>query len=440
MDITKEQIDDLNAIVKVIVHKTDYHDSVEKVLKDYRKQANVPGFRKGHVPLGLVRKQYGTAVTADEVSKLLQKHLDQYLIDEKIDILGQPLPIANENIDWTSDDLEFEFELGLAPSFEVKLKTKKAVTRYKIVADKKTIEEQLTHIRKQSGTLISKEEVGKNHEVTGTFTHEAEEIDNKTTIELDQLHKKAVEILMKQKPGTSVTLATKTLFKENYDLAIALDIPQEIADELDIDVNFTIEAINERQHAALDQDLFDTLYPNGEVTSEKELRQKIKEDYEAQFQQITARQFLDDYTDKLIEETKFDLPLAFLQKWIQESGKEPISETAAKDILESAERGFRYQLIEGKLIEEHQIQPKFEELKAFAKKTTQIQMRRFGMRDVEEERLDALVGMRLSNEEEVRRLSKQLIDERLLTLFEEKANLKNKEVTYEKYLKETQDS
>ena len=130
MNITKEQIDDLNAVVKVAITKEDYQDKVDTILKDYKKQANIPGFRKGQVPMGLIKKQYGKAVLVDEVNKLLQDNLNKYLTEEKLDVLGNPLPKQQDNFDWDQDELAFEFELGLAPDFEVSLKTKKAIIEF----------------------------------------------------------------------------------------------------------------------------------------------------------------------------------------------------------------------------------------------------------------------------------------------------------------------
>ena len=155
MNITRENIDQLNAVVKVDIAKEDYSDKVEKILTDYRKSANIPGFRKGHVPMSLVKKQYGKAVLVDEVNKLLQDAIGKYLVEEKLDVLGNPLPKPQDNLDWDSDAFSFEFELGLAPEFDVKLKGKKAITRYNIVADDKMIDNQVDHIRKQYGKLIS---------------------------------------------------------------------------------------------------------------------------------------------------------------------------------------------------------------------------------------------------------------------------------------------
>ena len=210
MNITKEQIDELNAVVKVAITKDDYQDKVEKILKDYKKQANIPGFRKGQVPMGLIKKQYGKAVLVDEVNKLIQDNLNKYLTEEKLDVLGNPLPKQQDNFDWDGDDFAFEFELGLAPDFKVPLETKKPITQYKIVADDKMINEQVERIQKQYGKLVSKSEVEKTDEVSGTFKNEEEEIDNKTTLELDKIEaKKVLDSLLGKKVGDTVTLNTK---------------------------------------------------------------------------------------------------------------------------------------------------------------------------------------------------------------------------------------
>ncbi|MHA7863687.1 trigger factor [Flagellimonas marinaquae] len=437
MNITKEQIDDLNAVVKVAISKEDYQDKVEKILKDYRKQANIPGFRKGQVPMGLIKKQYGKAVLVDEVNKLLQDNLNKYLTEEKLDVLGNPLPKQQDNFDWEKDNLDFEFELGLAPSFEVNLKTKKPVTHYKIVADKKMIEEQVERIQKQYGKLISKNEVGKNDEITGFFANEEAEIDHKTTIEMGKIKsKKAIDALTGKKVGDTVTLSTKGLFKEDYLLSNALGIARDKADGLKVDVSFTIEEINEREPAALNQELFDKLFGEGKVTSEKELKDKIKEDSEKQFEQQSDQKLLNDITEKLIDETKFDLPAEFLKKWIQISGENPLTEDEAKEEFEKSEKGLRYQLIEGKIIQENELQVQFDELKEFAKGFIKSQMAQYGHMDPKEEELEGIAARVMSNQDEVKRLSEQLMSQKLLDLYKEKANLKVKEVSYDDFIKE----
>ncbi len=298
MNITRENIDALNAVVKVDIAKEDYSDKVEKILVDYRKSANIPGFRKGHVPMGMVKKQYGKAVLVDEVNKLLQDALGKYLVEEKLDVLGNPLPKAQDDLDWDAEAFSFEFELGLAPEFEVNLKSKKAITHYNIVADDKMIDDQIEHIQKQYGKIVSQDEVTKDSEITGTFTNEEKEIDNSTMITLDKLKGKTnPKKFIGAKVGDVITLKTKGLFNDDHDLMNALKVAHDDAHGLDIEVNFTITEINERELADLDQELFDKLFGKGNVTSVTELKDKIKEDSEKQFVQQGDQKLLNDVTE-----------------------------------------------------------------------------------------------------------------------------------------------
>ncbi|WP_422081688.1 trigger factor [Ulvibacterium sp.] len=437
MNITKEQIDELNAVVKVAITKDDYQDKVDKILKDYRKQANIPGFRKGQVPIGLIKKQYGKAVLVDEVNKLLQDNLNKYLTEEKLDVLGNPLPKQQDDFDWDKEDFDFEFELGLAPSFEVPLKTKKSITRYKIIADKKMVDEQVERMRKQYGKLVTKAAVAKKDEVNGIFLNENEEIENKATVELEKVKsKKALEALVGKKVGDTVSLNTKGLFKEDYLLSSVLGISQEKAQELKIDVSFTIEEINEREPAQLDQDFFDKLFGKDAVTSGDQMKERIKEDSEKQFEQQSDQKLLNDITEYFIENTKFDLPSEFLTKWIQTTGEKPLSPEEATEEFEKSEKGLRYQLIEGKIIKENNLEIQFDELKEFAKGFIKSQMAQFGQLDPKEEELDNIAARVLGNQDEVKRLSEQLMSQKLLNLYKEKVNFKVKEVTYENFVKE----
>ncbi|TLP82228.1 trigger factor [Maribacter sp. ACAM166] len=437
MNITKEQIDDLNAVVKVAITKDDYQDKVDTILKDYKKQANIPGFRKGQVPMGLIKKQYGKSVLVDEVNKMLQENLNKYLTEEKLDVLGNPLPKQQDNFDWDQEELAFEFELGLAPNFEVSLKTKKAITQYKIIADKKTVEEQIERIQKQYGTLVSKDVVSKNDEVSGSFTNEAEEIDTTAMLEVDQLKsKKAIDALKGKKVGDEIILKTKGLFSEDHMLSSVLSIDKQKAEKLDIEVTFKITEINEREAAELNQELFNKLFGPDSVTSEKELKARIKDDSEKQFEQQSDQKLLNDVTEYFIENTKFELPTGFLTKWIQMTGEEPLSEEQASEEYEKSEKGLRYQLIEGKIIRDNELQVQFDELKEFSKGFIRSQMAQFGQLDPKEEELDTIAARVLGNQDEVKRLSEQLMSQKLLNLYKEKANLKTKEVTYENFVKE----
>src|SRR5690606_6294906 len=321
MNITRENIDDLNAVVKVDIAKEDYSGKVDKILKDYRKNANIPGFRKGHVPMGMVKKQYGKAVLVDEVNKLLQDALNKYLTEEKLDVLGNPLPKEKENFDWDQENYSFEFELGLSPKFEVNMEPKEPITNYKIIAGDEMIDNQITHIRKQYGKLISKETAEKGDVVAGTFKNEEEGIDSTTSLPLEKLKgDDNVNKFVGAKVGDTIKLSTKGLFEDDHQLMDFLKVEHDKAHGLDVEVDFTITEINRQELAELDQDLFDKLFGKDEVKSLDELKDKIREDAAKQFKQQSDQQLLNDVTEALIANNKFDLPKEFLQKWIQTVG------------------------------------------------------------------------------------------------------------------------
>lgn len=436
MNITKKEIDNLNAVLTVEVKKEDYADKVQGILNNYKKTATIPGFRKGHIPMGMVKKQYGKAVLLEEVNKILQENLHKYLTEEKLDVLGNPLPKNDNEIDWDGEDFTFEFELGLSPEFKVDV-TKKAVTQYKVIADSKMLDNQVKTIRKQYGKLTNKDAVEKGDEVTGTFTNEDAAIDKKTTLELDLVKGKTqTKALLGAKVGDVITLKTKGLFAEEVENQRHLGVDPVASKGLNVEVAFTVEEVNSREMSDLNQELFDKLFGEGVVTSEKELKAKIKEDAEGQFMQQSDQKLLNDVVESLIDNTKFDLPSGFLQKWIQVSGEKMLTEEEAKAEYERSEKGLRYQLIEGKLRAENNLQVTFEELKSHSRDMIKQQMAQFGQLDPSDEELDSIAARIMSNEEEVKRISEQLATNKMLTYFKENAKLKTKEVSYDTFIKE----
>ena len=437
MNITRENKDALNAVVKIDIEKSDYADKVEKILTDYKKSANIPGFRKGQVPMGLIKKQYGKAILVDEVNKLLQDTLWKYLNDEKLDVLGNPLPKAQDNIDWDADAFSFEFEIGLSPEFDIKLNGRKAITQYTIVADNKMVDDQIKNIQKQYGQLISKAEVSEGDEVTGVFFNDEAGIESTTTITLDKLKGKAnLKKFVGAKIGDIITLKTKGLFNDAHDLMTYLKLDRDAASDLNVQVTFTINEINERGLADLDQELFDKLFGKDVVKTVTELKEKIKADAEKQFVQQSDQKLLNDVTEYLVENTKFDLPSEFLQKWLQTVGEEPMDEAQAKEEYEKSEKSMRYQLIESKLIVDNNLQVNFEELKAYAGEMIKGQMAQFGQLNPSDKEVEDIVARVLSNQDEVKRMSEQLTSQKLLTFYKENAKLKSKELNYDAFVKE----
>ena len=437
MQITRTDVDALNAKVAISIEQKDFSEKVDKILKDYRKNANIPGFRKGHVPMGMIKKQYETAVTADEVNKLLQENLNNYIQEEKLELLGNPLPVMQDDIDWKADNLDFEFELGLAPSFKVKVKGKKAVTHFKIEADKKMVEEQVGYIQKQYGKIESQSSIEEGFELSLHAVNEEAEIDNSSTVEWDQLKgKKNSDALKGAQLNEAIVLKTKGLFKEDHVLARVLGTTVDKLADAPKEISLTVTEANKRILADLDQELFDKLYEPGTVKTVTDLKGKIKEGIEKQFEQQTEQKLLNDVTESLISETKFDLPKEFLIRWLQNSGEQPLSEEEAAEEYEKSEKGIRYQLIEGALIKENDLQIQFEELQNFAKEMIKKQMAQYGQLNPSDKELDEIAARIFSNQEETKRLSDQLMSQKLLDFYKENANLKVKKVNYETFVKE----
>ena len=437
MNITKENIDALNAVVKVDIVAEDYQAKVSSLLTDYRKKADVPGFRKGHVPMGMIKKQYGKSIMIDEVNKLLQESLNKFIAEEKLEMLGNPLPRMTEDFNWDAEEFSFEFELGLAPVFEVDLKAKDKVTQYNIVATEELLDEEVKNIQTRYGNVSAIDEATEESNITGTFVNEEKEINKKSTFIVKDVNGEAnIAKLVGAKVGDVIELATKDLFEDAHRLQHLLDVEHDVIHDLDITVTFTVEEITKTTPADLDKELFDKLFADGSVTTVSDLRGKIKEDAEKQFQQQGDQQLLNAITEYLVESTKFDLPAEFLKKWLRTAGEKPLTEEEATAEFEKSEKGLRYQLIEGKVMKDNDIKIDYTELVDYAKGFIRTQMAQFGNTNPEEKELDDIAGRILQNQEEAQKLQSQLISNKLLTFYKENMSFKSKELSYEDFIKE----
>ena len=438
MNISKTDLDQLNSVINMTIDRKDYEEKVSSVLIDYRKNANIPGFRKGHVPMGMIKKQYEQAVIADEVNKLLRENLDKYINDEKLELLGNPIPKASkEALDWKASELNFEFELGLAPQFDLKLSVLKKVVRYEIEPEKKMIQEQLVHIQKQYGKLVSQKQIKKGYEITAQFRNQEVELETMANFVVEDINaKKAILALKDANTGAVMNFPAKGFFKDNNTAKRVLAIDDQKLEAI-LKVDFTIELkeINERILADLNQELFDKLYEAGTVTSIKDLEEKIKTGLQAQFEPQANQKLMNDISEALVDKTKFKLPADFLKKWIQTSSKDPMTEDEAIEEYKKSEKGIRYQLIEGKIISENKLNITFEELKEFTAVTVQKQMMQYGQTP-EKKQLDEIISNVMSNKEETRRISDQLMGEKMLNFYKEKAPLKIKKVGFDTFIKQ----
>ena len=436
MKITLNKKNKLSGIISIEIDKNDYEQKVNDVLKRYSKTAKIPGFRKGFVPIGLVKKQYGNAVKVDEINKLLDSTLKKYIQDEKLDILGGPIPHIDNDINWNSEIINFDFEIGYTPEFKINLKPKKAIIKYEVKADKKMVDSQIKNIQSQYGKLISKSKVENNSEITASFTCESDAISNSSMFKTESLKPAFLKRIITLKVGNELTEIGSKIFKEDYELSRNLKIELEKAKKFKSEILIKIEEINQREMADLDQDLFDKVFGKNSVKSVTEMKNKLSEDFVKQFQTQIDQKLMNDTIEYLIESTKINLPSEFLIKWMKLSSEKKISIEEAKAEYEKSEKGMKYQLIESKIIIDNDLQVNFEDLKSFTNDLIKNQMLQYGQAIPDEKEVDGIVARVMSNKDEIKRLTEQLTSTRILNFFKDNFNYKTKKVDYDEYIKE----
>ena len=431
MKISKEQIDALNAVITLEIDKSDYQGKVEEALNNYRKNASIPGFRKGHVPMGMVKKQYEKAIQADELNKLISESLNKFIEDEKLRLLGQPIPKEEgSDANFLGDHHKFVFEIGLEPEFTVDLS--QPIDYYDIKVTDKEIDTQIEHLRGHFGTYEVSESISEKSQISGTFFNEAEQVDKFFTFAAKQLGEKAFEALKGKKVGDQLSLSTKGLFKDPHMLMQALEKPHDVVHDLEIEVTFTIEKIEDQVLADMNEEFFQKVYPD--TTTEADFREKVAKSIKEDFDHSSDVRLLDDATEMLIEKTKFDLPADFLKRWIRATSENPITEEEAAEDYEKSEKGLRYQLIEGKIVEQNNLQVSYQEIRDFCENAIRAQMARFGLFEIGKKELDNFVNNTLKERAEVERIHRELTGGKLIEFYKEKANLNKIEIDIDSFI------
>jgi trigger factor len=296
------------------------------------------------------------------------------------------------------------------------------------------IDGQIENIQNQYGKLISKNKVEEKFELNGSFSNKEFEIDNDSNFKLNSIKGKSnKDSIKKMKVGDVISLKTKGLFVKDSDLDFHLKLKDENKALVSL-VDFKLKEINEKIPADLDQDLFDKLFGKDTIKSVTELRKKIKNDAEKNFINQSDQKLLNDVTEYLVNNTKFDLPEKFLKKWMQTAGENKLNEEEAKAEYEKSEKGLRYQLIESKLIENNDIKIDANQIKSFSKELIKTQMMQYGQANPDEKELESISQRILSNKEEVKRISDQLLSQKLISLFKSELKFKVKKVSYEKFI------
>jgi len=445
MNISKNELDALNLSVTIEITPEDYQEKVTSVLQNYRKSANIPGFRPGKVPMGLIKKQYGKAVLIDEINKMLQDAIYNYIQEEKLNILGNPLPKEQEELDFDNPGTyNFDFELGLSPEVDIKITKKNKVKGLKVVADNKVLDTYMEDIRGRYGKMSTPEKPEADDMYHGSFTEvdaEGAAVEGGIVKEDAQFlgtnlkTKKAQGELAKTAMGSTVTYDAKKSFGKDYNVAGLLGVTDAQLEASTGTFEFKLTNISRMEPAELNQEFFDKVYGEGAVTSEEEMRARMKEEAERMYQNESDQYFLNNVAEYLLDKTKFDLPIAFLKKWMQTSGEKPLTAEEVEADWEKTEKGLRYQLIENAVITAAEIKVSREDLLDHTVGMVKAQFQQYGQQMMDDEMLKGIAENALNNEEEVRRISDQVYNAKLLAHYKESFKVEEKEVTYDEFIK-----
>ncbi len=429
-----------NGVLTVEIEQSDFAGKVEKALLDYRKRANIPGFRIGMAPMGMIKKQYEASVRTDEVNKLLQDGLFNYLDSEKLEILGQPLPIPN-TVDFSNTKFQVEFEIGVAPQFNLDISEKTKLPYNQIKIEQSTIDEEMSNLQNRFGKMSEVEIVGEQDVLFGDFI----EVDKRgNTLEnglvkegrlgvksiSDRRLKKSALLLKK---GDAILFSASKSFEDDFDLLQLLGLTEDEKGATIGLFKLNLKTIYHVEPATIEKDLFDKVFGQDSINTEDEFRSKIREDIEGLYKRDCDIHFFNTVTDHLMK-TKMNLPKDFMKKWISQQGENPPIIAEIDEQWPQTEKAMRWQLIEGKLQREHHLHVEKEELVAFAVKMVKSRMSQYGqmMDDQEVEKLALNV---LENREQAEQLSEQLLQDKMLEFFKESFSLKLVDITYANFLK-----
>ena len=445
MKLTQSKAKDLMATITVEVNATDYNENVDKVLKNYRKTAEIPGFRKGKTPMGIINKKYRTGVVVEEVNKLIQDKLYKHITGEKVKVLGSPMPIDNTPIDWeNAEDFTFKYEVGLAPEFDVKITAKDKLNYYKIKADAKLVDGYCNDIAKRYGKMSSPEVSEEGDlifcaiiqlDVDGNIMKNG--VSNEATVSMDYItDKKIKKQFVGVKIGDSFKINVMKAFTNHHDLGAMLNITHEQLHQLTSEeFQFEVKTVSKLIPAELDVELFDKVYGKDSVKDEKAFRARVKQEAEGQFVGESDRMLKNDVVTYFIDKLKLEMPNEFLKRWLVQTSEQPITMEMLEKEYDMYAKSLQWQLIENKILENYEIKVTQEDVLAQTKKLIGMQMKQYGQAEGDDKQLTDIANNILKNEEERKKVYDQIFDKRTLTVYKEHFKLTEKTVTYDEFVK-----
>lgn len=446
MNISQENIDKLNAVLHIKIEQADYEERVNDVLKDYRRKARVDGFRPGKVPMGIIRKMYYTPVLVDEVNKLISDSLFNYLQENEVKILGEPMPRKDEDqkVDFENDtEFEFKFDLGLAPELNLEVTNKDKVPFYKIKVDKNQQEEYTDSLLQRYGEFKAVDKAGKDELIKGLLVKvdkEGNEVENGIRVEnvslsLDMMKDDDQKILFSGAAGgDQVVFDVKKAFPNDTELASLLRIDKTEVAMIEGTFKCVIEEVMKFEKAVIGQELYDKVYGEGEVTSEAEFENRVREEIASNYERESEYRFMVDARESMIKKAKIDLPVEFLKRWMVETN-ENMTEDQVNDDFDKYEDDFRWQLIKEHLLKQQDIKVSEQEALEMAKGIALNQYMQYGLSNVPEDYLENYAKEMMSKPEESRRIYDQKAEEKLVAFIKTSVRVDDKEVSSEKFRK-----
>jgi trigger factor len=445
MNVLRQDVDALNAVLTVKINPEDYQPKVKAAVEKYRRTAKVPGFRPGHVPQGLIQKQYGKVFLAEELNKLANDALYKFIIDNKLDILGNPIPKENSDVVGNFDqpeDFEFAFEVGFSPVLDLPLNEKSKFDYFTVNVDNALINKQVEDLQRRYGKLTSVDSVNERDMVLGKFEELNEDgsinengINHSTTISLEFLDdKKAVTLLVDKKVNETFELDPNSVSKGDKDKATLLGVKEEDLASIGNKFKFTITDIKRMELAALDEFLFEKLYMDGEVKSEEDLRNRVKSDLESMFSKDSERILTRDVYQYLINETKTEFPESFLKRWIKLSSEKPVSDEDLDKEFDAYLKSLKWQLIQTKIFKENNIQLSNEEVLNHTKGLLVGNYAQYGIPAPDDAELTETAQRLLKNKEQANGIYDRLAEEKLTEYFKNTVKLNLKSISYDEFV------